>query len=78
MASCSKKDDYTLVDDITNQGSSEVTVGIYTLAPGDRLIVPHSSSYMVLCGTGCKVNINGGIYYYSGMYTIDYPMKYKY
>lgn len=78
MASCSKNDDYTLVDDITNQGGSTVTVGILTLAPGERIIVPHSNEYMILCGLDCKVNINGGIYNNSGLYSIDYPRKHKF
>lgn len=77
MASCSKNEDFTIVDDITNQGQSIVTVGTITLSPGERIIVPHQSSYFILCGVGCRVNINGAIYYKSGQYTIDLYSKQK-
>ena len=77
MASCSKNEDYTIVDNINNQGKSIVTVGTITLSPGESIIVPHQSSYLILCGVGCRVNINGAIYYESGQYTIDLYSKQK-
>lgn len=81
MASCSKDYDalgYEDADIITNQGTSEATVGGLTLPPGERVIVPHNGSYTVICSEGCKVNINGSIYYESGYYVNDLKRKHQF
>lgn len=67
LASC-QKEDLIEVDVIVNQGTSDAIVNGITLKPGQREVLPPEKSHVVICGTGCKVNINGGLRYESGTY----------
>ena len=77
MASCSKEV-FQDADVLHNQGSSQAILNGITLSPGQKEIVPHSTTYSVSCSEGCKVNINGAIYYQSGVYTNDSKRQHKF
>ena len=77
MASCSKEG-FQDADVLQNQGSSQAILNGITLSPGQKEIVPHSTTYSVSCSEGCKVNINGAIYYQSGVYTNDSKRQHKF
>lgn len=77
MASCSKEG-FQDVDVLHNQGSSQAILNGITLSPGQKEIVSHSTTYSVSCSEGCKVNINGAIYYQSGVYQNDSKRQHKF
>lgn len=77
MASCSKEG-FQDADVLQNQGESEAILNGITLSPGQQEIVPHSTYYSIICSQGCKVNINGSIYYESGVYQNDSKRQHKF
>lgn len=77
MASCSKEG-FQDVDVIHNQGSSQAILNGITMSPGQQEIVPHTPNYSITCSEGCKVNINGSIYYQSGVYQNNSKRKHKF
>ena len=77
MASCKKNEDFDKVDDISNQGNTTALVGYKILKPGQRIIVPHSEFYRIVCEEECKVNINGALFYKTGDYRMELFFKKK-
>lgn len=69
------KGDYQLVDVVQNQGESVVTVNGMVMHPGTKLEFPHTNEYVILTVGECKININGFIYYESGIYENDSQRK---
>lgn len=74
LTSCSKGD-FVFVDKIDNQGQSVVLVNGLAVEAGDQIILDHVDSYSVVCTDDCKVNINGAIYYESGVYKNETKQK---
>ena len=71
FSSCSKDYDslgYEDADVIHNQGLSKVIVNGLDLSVGQKEIVHHTLTYTIECFEECKVNINGSIYYESGVF----------
>lgn len=79
IISC-EKEGLEPADVIINQGSVHVLVDGVVFTPGQKVIVPHKEFYEITCEqeAGCKVNINGGIYYESGRYHITFHLKHKF
>lgn len=77
MASCSKED-LQDADVLHNQGTSKAILNGITLLPGQQEIVPHTTSYNILCDEGCKININGSLYYESGVFKNHLKRQYKF
>ena len=63
-------------DTIVNQGLSPVQIDGITLEVGERIIIPHKETYLIICGDGCKVNINGFLYYQTGEYVNEITNQY--
>jgi len=65
-------------DRIINKGETEVLVSEYVLYPNEEIIIKHREVYFVLCGRGCKVDINGYIHRETGVYDNKTSFKHRF
>ena len=73
--SCKKSNDFILVDVVENQGDNIVDVNGVIMRPGQKMEFPHTDTYVLKAIGEFKININGAIYYESGVYQNDLRRK---
>lgn len=73
--SCKKTGDFILVDVVENQGDNIVDVNGLLMQPGQKMEFPHNDTYVLKAIGEIKLNINGVIYYESGVYQNDLRRK---
>ena len=71
ITSCKKRDDFNhqIRIDVIKNGSTHYAVvnGIH-INPGEAIVTPHLDTINIQSCVECLLNINGGIYYDSGIY----------
>ena len=75
VVSCKKTNDFNLVDVVENQGDNIVDVNGMIMRPGQVMEFPHTDTYVLKAIGAIKININGAIYYESGVYQNDLRRK---